>query len=34
LPVVTTAWQFGNRLLGRFGNKLVVVAERVDPRDG
>lgn len=33
LPLVKTAWRWANRLVGRFGNKLVIVAERVDPRD-
>jgi glycosyltransferase involved in cell wall biosynthesis/SAM-dependent methyltransferase len=27
-PVVRAGWRFGNALLGRFGNKMVVLAER------
>lgn len=27
-PLVRAAWRIGNRLIGRFGNKMVVVAER------
>jgi len=28
-PVVRAAWRVANALIGRFGNKMVVVAERV-----
>ncbi len=27
-PVVRFGWRFANALVGRFGNKMVVVAER------
>lgn len=30
-PVVREGWRVGNALLGRFGNKMVVVAERSQP---
>jgi glycosyltransferase involved in cell wall biosynthesis/SAM-dependent methyltransferase len=30
-PLVRVGWQVANALLGRFGNKMVVVAERRDP---
>jgi SAM-dependent methyltransferase len=34
-PVVRAAWRLANALFGRFGNKMVVVAERVPaPRSG
>ena len=33
-PLVRVGWRAGNALLGRFGNKLVVVAERTRVDDG
>ena len=30
-PLVRGAWRLANAMLGRFGNKMVVVAERVQP---
>jgi glycosyltransferase involved in cell wall biosynthesis/SAM-dependent methyltransferase len=32
-PIVRLAWQAANGLLGRFGNKMVVIAERVQPAE-
>jgi glycosyltransferase involved in cell wall biosynthesis/SAM-dependent methyltransferase/uncharacterized protein YbaR (Trm112 family) len=31
VPIVRVGWRLANTLLGRFGNKMVVVAERRDP---
>ena len=33
-PIAKAAWRAANLLLGRFGNKLVVAAERRNPGDG
>jgi SAM-dependent methyltransferase len=30
-PIVRTGWRFANALIGRYGNKMVVVAERGQP---
>ena len=33
-PLVRVGWRAGNALFGRFGNKLVVVAERIHVGNG
>jgi SAM-dependent methyltransferase len=32
-PIVRIGWRLANGLIGRFGNKMVVVAERVQPNE-